>query len=96
MSLDVSPELEAMVLKRVREEFYHSADDLLATALHVLTWAEGRADGKREILKYKLQAGIDDEEAGKMADADEVFRSLKNRSAENGPEHNPADGAGDR
>ncbi len=79
MPLDVSPEIEAAVLERVRKEFYHSPEDLLATALHILTWAQNHPDGKREVLRYKLQAGIDDAEAGNLFDADEVLRELKNR-----------------
>jgi putative addiction module CopG family antidote len=80
MSLDVSPELEAAVRKLVRSGVYHSADEVLETALHMLEWAEGHPDGKRELLRHALQAGVDDEDAGNLIDAEEVFRRARERA----------------
>lgn len=80
MSLDVSPELEAAVRKLVQSGVYHSASDVLEMALHMLEWAEGHPDGKREMLRHALQAGVDDEDAGNLIDAEEVFRRARERA----------------
>ena len=80
MSLDVSPEIEAAVLERVESGVYHSVDEVLDTALHILSWAERHPEGKRELLRHALQAGADDEEAGNLIDAEEVFRKARERA----------------
>lgn len=50
--LAVSAELEAAVITLVEDGFYHSAEDLLESALHILTWAENHPDGQRELQRY--------------------------------------------
>lgn len=80
MTLDVSAGIEAAVQELVRSGVYHSVDEVLETALHILRWAEGHPDGKRELLRHALQAGVDDADAGNLIDAEEVFRKARERA----------------
>jgi len=80
MSLDVSPEIEAAVLERVRAGVYRSADEVLRAALHILGWAEGHPEGKRELLRHAVKAGADDAERGDLIEGDEIMRRMRERA----------------
>ena len=80
MSIDASPEIEAAVLELVASGEYPSVDEVLETALHILRWAQDHPEGKRELLRHALQAGVDDEDAGNLIDAEEVFRRARERA----------------
>ena len=78
---DVSPEIEAAVLERVRAGRYRSAEEVLRAAIHILEWAERHPEGKRELLRHAVKAGADDAERGDVVPGEEIIRGMKERSA---------------
>jgi antitoxin ParD1/3/4 len=88
--LVVPSHLEHAVLERVRSEVYRSPEAVLERALQLLAWAENDPEGKRQLLRLELQAGIDDSEAGDVFDGEEVIREMRERArGETPPEHLP-------
>jgi putative addiction module CopG family antidote len=62
MSLTLSPELEAEVLKKVESGSYRDADDVVRHALQSL---ERDPDAREQALRAAIQRGVDDYEAGR-------------------------------
>jgi antitoxin ParD1/3/4 len=88
--LVVPSHLEPAVLERVRSGVYRSPEAVLERALQLLAWAENDSEGKRQLLRLALQAGIDDSEAGDVFDGEEVIREMRERArGETTPEHLP-------
>ncbi|HET7462584.1 MAG TPA: hypothetical protein VFJ82_15125 [Longimicrobium sp.] len=62
-----------------RSGIYTNADDVVGTAMHALEWAENDPEGKRRLLQFALEAGLDDE-AGRTIPADVVFARARERA----------------
>ena len=77
MSLEVPPDVEAAVLQRVGTGLYHTADEVLRAAMHVLAWAETDAAGKLQLIRRAIQAGIDEAERGELVKGEEVAREMR-------------------
>ena len=62
MSLTLSPELEAEVLKKIESGSYRDADDVVRQALQSL---DRDPQAREQALRAAIQRGIDDYEAGR-------------------------------
>lgn len=65
------------VLNRVRAGHYHSADEVVGTAMHALRWAEDDPIGKSQLLKFAIAAGVVDADEGRLIPADVVFQRVR-------------------
>lgn len=79
--LVVSREAADAVLKRVHSGFYNSPDEVVATAMHAIEWAENDPLGKSQLLKYALAEGIADD-AGRDIPAHVIFSLMRDRLLE--------------
>lgn len=66
------------VLKRVRGGFYHSADEVLGSAMHALKWAEDDPVGRAQLLKFAVGTGLVGEEE-RLIPAEVVFARARER-----------------
>jgi antitoxin ParD1/3/4 len=72
MTLEINPELEAMVQNLFRTGNYAGENEILHEAPALLT--------KREQLRREILAGLAELDRGERIDGDEVFRDLEDKA----------------
>jgi len=77
-TIRVPPEVASAVLERVRSGLYRDTDEVLTLAMQLMTWAEGNPTGKRQLLKFAMEAGIAD------AKGQEVVERMRARTGRDG------------
>ena len=78
--LVVGEDVAAMVHTRTENGFYTSPDEVVGSAMHALEFAENDPAGKRRLLRYALERGVADAEAGRLIPAEVVFARLRDRT----------------
>ena len=66
-------------MKRVRAGVYNSPDEVVGSAMHAIEWAENDPVGKARLLKFAIEAGVADSEAGRLIPAEVVFARIRDR-----------------
>lgn len=72
MTLEITPELEAMVRDLFRTGNYTGENEILHEALVLLT--------KRDRLRREILTGLAELDRGERIDGDEVFRDLEDKA----------------
>lgn len=67
------------VLKRMRGGVYHSADEVVGSAMHAIHWAETDPMGRVQLLKFAVGAGLVDGEEERLIPAEVVFARARER-----------------
>jgi len=78
--LVVTRDVANAVLTRAGGGVYASPDEVIETALHALEWAENDPEGERRLLRFALQAGLADSQAGRLIPAEVVFARARERA----------------
>jgi len=73
MTLEITPELEAMVRELFRSGNYAGENEMLHEALELLS--------KRDQLRREIREGLAELDRGERVDGDEVFRYLEDKAA---------------
>ena len=73
MSLNIPPEFERAVLKRVESDAYASTDDVLNACLQALIALEEDLADDHEWLKAAIQEGIDELDRGEGIPGEQAF-----------------------
>lgn len=90
MNVSLTPELEAMIEKRVKEGLHQTASEVVRESLRFFFKHEVEFDrqqklrfviGSKEELEAKLLEGIEELDRGKGIPGERVFAELKARSA---------------
>jgi antitoxin ParD1/3/4 len=76
LTVELSPQLEALVREKVESGRYASAEDVIREALQLLQAHDEAAAARHEALRRDIAEGIADLEAGRTVDADTVFAAL--------------------
>lgn len=77
MNVSLTPELETIVTKKVKSGLYNSASEVVREGLRLLQQRDEIRELKLEGLRKEIQKGIDDLEAGRFSDGDEVMSEFK-------------------
>jgi antitoxin ParD1/3/4 len=80
MNISLTPELEQLVLDKVKSGMYHSASEVMRDALRLLKERDQLQALKLQELRREVQKGLDQIERGEVVDADDVFRELRERN----------------
>jgi putative addiction module CopG family antidote len=76
MQLNVPPDLEAMVEKRIATGAYANAEDVLRRALENLEVEESWSDEERRALDEKIDRALEQVAAGQVYGPEEARRQL--------------------
>jgi antitoxin ParD1/3/4 len=79
MNISLTPELENLVLNKVKTGLYNSSSEVIREALRLLKEHDQLQDIKLRELKREVKIGVDQLERGEKVSGDEVFRELKER-----------------
>lgn len=79
MNVSLTPELENIVELKVKGGQYNSASEVVREGLRLLQQRDEMRELKLEALRKDIQKGIDDLEAGRFRDGDEVMAGVKER-----------------
>jgi antitoxin ParD1/3/4 len=66
MDVTLTPELEALVNKKVKTGQYHSPSEVVREALHLWENYERLREMRREELRTEIQKGVDDIKEGRF------------------------------
>ena len=77
LTVDVPPQLEAMIREKVETGHYASASAVVAEALRLMQERDAAAADRLEALRRNVAAGLADLDAGRTVDADIVFAELR-------------------
>lgn len=77
MNVSLTPELETIVTKKVKSGLYNSASEVVREGLRLLQQRDEIRELKLEGLRKEIQKGIDDLEAGRFSDGDEVMSEFR-------------------
>ena len=76
MTVDLTPEQEALIASKIATGNYHSASEVLDEALRLLKEWDSLNHLRAEQLRKDIAVGIEQAERGQMIDGEEVFRRL--------------------
>ena len=76
-SVTLTPDLDAVIQRRIASGRYGSRNEVIRAALRVLERDEEAADRKLADLDTAIARGIADAEAGRVMDLDEAFRQIR-------------------
>ncbi len=81
MKIDLPPELERYVKRKLEAGNYSSASELLAHALRVFREVEKSSASAEDDLRREVQIGLDDLDAGRISqwDAEDTKERLRQR-----------------
>jgi putative addiction module antidote protein, CC2985 family len=79
MNVSLTPELEAIVNKKVKSGLYNSASEVVREGIRLLQQRDEMREKKLESLRIEIQKGIDDLEAGRVRDGGQVMAEFKDR-----------------
>jgi antitoxin ParD1/3/4 len=78
-TVDLTPDLEAAIRRRLEAGDYESDLDVIRAGLEALERAEEDKARRLAELEAALARGVADADAGRLYPADEVFRELRER-----------------
>ncbi|HKG82320.1 MAG: type II toxin-antitoxin system ParD family antitoxin [Microvirga sp.] len=73
----IRPDLEAFVDQLVASGRYERPEDAIAEGLELLKDQELAREGRRAELSAKIEEGMEDIRAGRVHDAEDVFREME-------------------
>jgi Arc/MetJ-type ribon-helix-helix transcriptional regulator len=77
MQLNVPPDLETLINKRLSSGGYASAEDVLRRALEAQDAEESWTDEERCVLSAHIEGGYRQAERGELTDGDEARREIQ-------------------
>jgi putative addiction module CopG family antidote len=77
MQLNVPPDLETLIHKRLSSGVYTDAEDVLRQALQAQDAEESWSDDERRALSAHIEEGYLQAERGDLIEADQVLRDLQ-------------------
>jgi len=77
MNISLTPELENLVLNKVKTGLYNSSSEVIREALRLLKEHDQLQEIKLKELKREIMIGVKQLERGEKVSGDEVFRELK-------------------
>ena len=85
MNVSLTPELEAIIEKKVSSGMYGSASEVVREGLRLLQQRDDTHEAKLNALRAEIQKGIDDLEAGRFRDGHEVMAEINERLLQRKP-----------
>lgn len=82
MNVSLSAEFENIINQKVQGGFYNSASEVVREGLRLLQQRDEMREMKLEALRRDIQEGINDLEAGRVRDGEEVMAEFKARLLE--------------
>ena len=82
MNVSLTAEFENIVTQKVKGGLYNSASEVVREGLRLLQQRDEMREMKLEALRREIQDGIDDLEAGRVRDGEEVMAEFKARLLE--------------
>lgn len=77
MNVSLTRELEDLVTNKVASGSYTSASEVVREGLRLLQHRDDMREAKLHALRSEIQTGMDDLEAGRVFDGEEVMASLR-------------------
>ena len=77
MNVNLTPELERLVQKKVKTSRYNSASEVVREALRLLEERDHIIKLRREELRKKIAEGLDSLRRGEGVDGEEVFNRIE-------------------
>ena len=77
MELNVSPDIEALVQKRLATGAYANAEDVIRKALEAQDAEESWTEEERRALSMHIEEGFLQAERGELIDGDEARREIR-------------------
>jgi len=82
MNVSLTKELEQIVDQKVKSGLYNSASEVVREGLRLLQQRDDLREAKLNALRAEIQKGIDDLEAGRYRDGEEVMAEIRERLLE--------------
>ena len=82
MNVSLTAEFENIINQKVQGGFYNSASEVVREGLRLLQQRDEMREMKLEALRREIQDGIDDLEAGRVRDGEDVMAEFKARLLE--------------
>jgi antitoxin ParD1/3/4 len=79
MNVSLTKELEQIVDQKVKSGLYNSASEVVREGLRLLQQRDEIREAKLNALRAEIQKGIDDLEAGRYRDGEEVMADIRKR-----------------
>lgn len=79
MNVSLTPELERIVETKVKDGLYNSASEVVREALRLLQKRDEVSQLKLDALRAEIQKGVDDLEAGRYQNGNDVMAGFKSR-----------------
>lgn len=79
MNVSLTPELEAIIEKKVSSGMYGSASEVVREGLRLLQQRDDTHEAKLNALRAEIQKGIDDLEAGRVYDGPTVMAEFREK-----------------
>lgn len=79
MNVSLTPELEEVIVSKVKSGLYSSASEVVRESLRLLQKRDEIHSLKLEELRSQVQLGIDDLEAGRFRDGREAMAEMRER-----------------
>lgn len=79
MNVSLTPELEHLVLNKVKSGLYNSASEVIREALRLLKEHDQLQEIKLKELRREIMIGVKQLERGEKISGEEVFNELKQR-----------------
>jgi antitoxin ParD1/3/4 len=77
MNISLPPQLEKFVKRKVASGKYGSASEVIREALRLMDDVEKERKAQLDELRREIQIGIDDVEQGRVRDAKEAIREIR-------------------
>ena len=90
MKINVPPDLEELINKRLSSGAYSNVEDVLRRALHVQDAQECWTDEERRVFAAQIESGYQQALRGELRDGEQVRHELQARKANWLREHPPA------
>jgi antitoxin ParD1/3/4 len=79
MNVHLTPELEALIQKKVESGRYNSASEVMREALRLMEQRDELLDLRKEEIRRKIDEGLESLSRGDGIDGEEAFRHLDER-----------------
>ena len=82
MTIELNPEAEALIKKRLESGAFTTPEEVVERALELLTAEEDWLSGNREQIAADIQEGWDAAQGGELIDADDVRKRMEAKKQE--------------
>ena len=77
MTLELKPEIEALILRRLQSGAFSSAEEVIERALEFLSAEEDWLVANRDQVAAQIQEGWDEAQRGELTDAEDVRSEMR-------------------